>query len=105
MKKWKKNVKKVMVFFLVFGFIGGMMDHLRVDVSAAGTEGEQFPGTVTGLTEDKTEQSECVCVLACTEETKSEECPLCREDVLSCTGQSPEAQPEENGGGHRIRRY
>ena len=51
MTKWKKNAKRVMVFFLVFGFIGGMMDHLRVTVSAAGTEGEQFPGTVIGLTE------------------------------------------------------
>ncbi|NBI61040.1 hypothetical protein D3Z53_24260 [Lachnospiraceae bacterium] len=97
MTKWKKNAKRVMVFFLVFGFIGGMMDHLRVTVSAAGTEGEQFPGTVIGLTEDKTDQSECVCVLACTEETKSDDCSLCREDVSACKGRYLEAQPDENG--------
>ncbi len=102
MTKWKKNAKKVLVFFLVFGFIGGMMDHLRVTASAAGTEGEQFPGTAAGVTEDETDKSECVCVLACTEEAKSSDCSLCREDVSACKGRSPEdqtgKQPDENGG-------
>ena len=102
MTKWKKNAKKVLVFFLVFGFIGGMMDHLRVTASAAGTEGEQFPGTAAGVREDETDKSECVCVLACTEEAKSADCSLCREDVSACKGRSPEdqtgKQPDENGG-------
>lgn len=45
MTNWKKSVKKILVFLLVFGFICGMMDHLRVTAAASQTEGKNFPDT------------------------------------------------------------
>ena len=47
----KKNAKKILVFFLIFGLIGGTMDHLRV-TAAAGTEEEGSSGTEAGTEED-----------------------------------------------------
>lgn len=93
MTKWKKNAKKILVFLLVIGFIGGTMDHMRVTVSAAGTQREQFPGTEAGTAEVETARPECICTFPCTEETKAEDCPMCREDLSACKGRPPMEQP------------
>ncbi len=90
----KKNAKKMLVFFLVFGLIGGTMDHLRV-TAAAGTEAKGSLGTEAGMAEEAFEQSNCICTVLCTAEAKEPDCAACREDLSACKGQDPE-QPEEN---------
>lgn len=81
----KKNAKKILVFFLIFGLIGGTMDHLRV-TAAAGTE----PGTAENISA----QTDCICTDLCTAETKEPDCAACREDLSACKGQASEEQPE-----------
>ena len=44
MIKRKNNSKKILVFLLILGFTGGMMEHLRITVTAADTEGKEVLG-------------------------------------------------------------
>lgn len=91
----KKNAKKILVFFLIFGLIGGTMDHLRV-IAAAGTEAEDSSGTEAGTEEDVSAQTDCICTDLCTAETKEPDCAACREDLSACKGQASEVQPGNN---------
>jgi len=91
----KKNAKKILVFFLIFGLIGGTMDHLRV-TAAAGTEEEGSSGTEAGTEEDISAQTDCICTDLCTAETKEPDCAACREDLSACKGQASEVQPGNN---------
>lgn len=91
----KKNAKKILVFFLIFGLIGGTMDHLRV-IAAAGTEAEGSSGTEAGTEEDVSAQTDCICTDLCTAETKEPDCAACREDLSACKGQASEVQPGNN---------
>ena len=88
----KKNAKKILVFFLVFGLIGGTMDHLRV-TAAAGTEAEGPLGTEPGTAEDISAQTDCICTDLCTTETKEPDCAACRENLSACKGQASEEEP------------
>ena len=91
----KKNAKKILVFFLIFGLIGGTMDHLRV-IAAAGTEAEDSSGTEAGTEEDISAQTDCICTDLCMAETKEPDCAACREDLSACKGQASEVQPGNN---------
>lgn len=75
MNKWKKRSKGILVFLLILGFIGGMADHLQITAAAA--------------------QPVCICELLCTEASKAADCPVCGEDLSSCTGTLSAEQPDE----------
>lgn len=58
MTNWKKSVHKILAFLLVFGFICGMMDHLRVTAAASQTEGGKLSGTEIGTAEGESVEPE-----------------------------------------------
>ena len=57
MVKWKNSGKKMMVFLLILGLIGGMINPLQFTVAASEKEAGEIPKTEGGMTEE----AECVC--------------------------------------------
>ena len=96
MSKWKKRGKRILIFLLIVGFIGGMMDHSQI-TAAASDAGKKTE--VTGAAEDvdvreeESAESECVCTIPCEGET---DCPLCMEDSSACGGKAPAEESDEN---------
>ncbi len=96
MNKWKKHGKRLLVFLLILGFTGGMMEHLRITVTAADTEGKEVLGEEDNTTEEETAQPVCTCTIQCTEETKAADCSVCMEELSACSGRALTEQPGEN---------
>lgn len=96
MNKWKKRGKRILVFLLILGFIGGTVDHLRVTVTAADAEGSEVPGDKNDTSEKDTVQPTCTCMIQCTAETGAADCPVCEEDLSSCSGKALTDNPDES---------
>lgn len=80
MKKWKKNGKKLLVFFLLLGFASGTIGQMEFRVSAADVVEEK----------DATKQKDdivpaCTCTTPCSAGVENAECPVCAEDLASCS--------------------
>lgn len=96
MNKWKKRGKRILVFLLILGFIGGAMEHLRVTVTAADAEGSEIPREKNDTSVKDTVQPTCTCLIQCTAEVKAADCPVCREDLSSCSGKALTDNPDES---------
>lgn len=93
MVKWKNSGKKMMVFLLILGLIGGMINPLQFTVAASEKEAGEIPKTEGGMTEE----AECVCEILCTAEQKEADCPVCGADLSACVGEPLERQQDESG--------
>ncbi len=93
MVKWKSSGKKMMVFLLILGLIGGMINPLQFTVAASEKEAGEIPKTEGGMTEE----AECVCEILCTAEQKEADCPMCGADLSACVGEPLERQQDESG--------
>ncbi len=105
MNKWKKRGKRTLLFFLMLGFLCGMMDHLQITAAA--------PDAVTGDASSDTKSDGageaadpvCVCTDLCTADPGEGGCMVCAADFAACSGAAAEEneagaakQPEENNG-------
>lgn len=91
MVKWKSSGKKMMVFLLILGLIGGMINPLQFTVAASEKEAGEIPKTEGGMTEE----AECVCEILCTAEQGEADCPVCGADLSACVGEPLERQQDE----------
>ena len=96
-----KNIKKILVFLLILGFIGSTVNHSLFTAIAAEAKDEE----VSPETEDDTPgdipaediiQPECTCKLPCMDELTDAACPVCKDDPSACCGKASQTQPDEN---------
>ncbi len=96
MNKWKKRGKRILAFFLILGFIGGTMEHLGVTVTAADTDRSEVLGDKNDMSAKDTVQPACTCSIQCTAEVEAADCPICEEDLSSCSGKALTDNPDES---------
>ena len=87
MNKWKKRGRGILLFFLMLGFLCGMMDRLQITVAASDiVMTEEVPNTESGVTEEEAADPVCVCTDLCGTGQEESGCPVCAADPAACSG-------------------
>lgn len=97
MKKLKKRSKRILVFLLLLGLTGGMMDPLAITASATDVaESGSTEGGADLTIEEENAQPACTCTVQCTSEAEDADCPVCTADLSGCSAKAQDGQADES---------